>query len=314
MKNLVFAGLLFAVSPVLGQNAPTFDWKLRYVAGQKWTQTMKTRTNMTLITSQEKIAPQKIELETIQTLRLGNEVLTATPTGFRLKMSYDGLETHSEIRVNGKNQTQATLAETRKATEPIQTALIGLSLIVTQNSEGKILKVEGLEAMSRRLSQALGKMNANSPFAQDILSKQPAALREMMTKSANVALPPGPLAVGRGYSYALALPAIAPIPISVYGARILKKLDAQSATFDETGTFSTDAQTPLSISQKPKVQMRVDMSGQSSGQTLVDVASGRIQSSQILMRLSGNYTITVAGQKPMNSKMWAKSETVLESK
>ena len=310
MKKFVCAAFLaFSVAPALGQEAPTFDWKLRYAAGQKWSQTFQTRSTITQVLTPQKGPQQKLDMQTTQTFRMDNEVLSVTPRAFRVKMTYRDFNTILNAKVNGK--AMAIPAAAQNATKPITDAMRGLSFSFDQDPNGKISKISGLDEWSRRMKAAFKKSGV--PAVGLEFASSPKAMRDLMMKNANVALPSGPLAIGRGYSYALDTPAGFPVAFSIYGSRILKNLDEKTATFDETATFSSDG-VPQAVPGSPKTQMALILTGTQSGKTEVNVATGLMTRTDLLQRMNGTIRISEAGKAVMNSRLWAKNETTMTTK
>jgi len=313
MKTSLCFSLLLVAAPVVAQTTPTtpvvpakFDWKMRLTKGQTWTQTLKstvrTRDNAVDPTTKR---PSLFRTDASQTIGLKYEVVSETAGAYMVRTTYTKFEQNSTMQSGGRTLKQPTPPGLSKA-------FVGASFSLTMTPDGRVSKVIGLEdlvARENKYFETLVKTKAERDDLKRILPTAK-ALRESIIKTQSVALPQTPLAVGDSYSYTVSLPASFAVPVSANAKRTLRALTDDSATFDESGTFSVAPSKPVLSGGR---RTYIAMQGKVSGVTVVDARSGIMLSTHASIQIGGRVTVIDAKGTRVTAPIEATSETTLET-
>jgi len=298
MKTSLCFSLLLLTAPVVAQTTPTtpvvpakFDWKLRLTKGQTWTQTLRS----TIATSSGIPDPRtkkltRMESNIVQNIGYKYEVVDDKAGTYIVRLTYTTFDQTLAIKADGKPLPLPVTPDLSKA-------LVGASLSMTMAPDGHVTQVSGLEDLVARMKRILVSM-AKTPAEKAATTRYlptAATLRATIIKNQSVALPKMPLSIGDSYVYAISLPASMAVPVNANGKRTLRAFDTNSATFDESGTFSVAPTNALSAGNN---RAYISMNGTMSGQTVVNAQSGFLNSSRVSMHISGKVTsIDAAGRR-----------------
>ena len=253
MKNPLLLVCVALATPALAQTPtpePAFDWKIRLTKGQTWTQTATTRTRSVQQLPSPNGATSRMEMDIRHTFAFKNEVLEVTPAFTLVRSTYTRFDMTTSSSLNGKPQAVPPLP---------QPDFVGVSFTLKQAPDGRVLDVTGLEQLVAREEKLFDQI-AKTPADREALRRimpSAATFKQSLIRSQSVSLPKTSLTVGQSYSYAIALPALAALPIQINGQRTLRDFDGQSARFDESGTINV-APTQLSGPSKDTVVLTRD--------------------------------------------------------
>jgi len=310
--SFLFLPLLLA-APLRAQTTPTspvtpakFDWKLRLTKGQTWTQTVliTVQTNTSIADPRTK-KTSRVKSDITQSFAFKNEVIDRTANYYLVRSTYTAFDQKIQVKMNGKSVTQPKAPDVSKA-------VVGASFTVKQAPDGHVIEVSGLEDLVARQRKMFSSLTRNVAAHKAIERFLPTAatLRATIIKNQSVALPKTPLSIGDSYVYAAALPTSFPVPVSASGKRALRAFDGKSATFDESGSFSVAPSKPIELGGN---RTYISMTGQISGQTIVDAQSGLVESSRTSTRIRGRVTAIDAAGRRTSVPIDATSETTLET-
>ncbi len=271
MKHFLIC-LLFAM-PVCAQNttpAPStkFDWKLRLVKGQKWTQRFEL--NGTMFPDPGRSDAQ---FGIHQLLELHNEVLFANPRFLVLRATFSRFEEATTISAAGQHLHQPDRSRFTRA-------FVGVPFKIKQGVDGHVLEVSGLQVLAERGRKSLFASAKSNAEKKELLELLPDAdtLRSRVVLCQEFQVPAAPIARGETASYFLGFypSQIRERPATIN--RTLRFFDGKTARFDENRPRVPD---------QPKADGNSKaVAGAISGTTTVDVATGLPQS-EISIRLDG---------------------------
>lgn len=270
MKSLLLA-VAFCAAPVLAQTptstpAPKFDWKLRLMKGQKWTQ--KFELNGTMF-PESGVSDAQFGIH--QLLELHNEVLFANPRFLVLRATFTRFEEATTISAAGQNLHQPDRAK-------FTPAFVGVPFKIKQSTDGRVLEISGLDVLARRGRNLLSTLAKSE--REELLRFLPDArrLRDEVVLCQQFQVPAAPMARGETASYFLGFypSQIRERPATIN--RTLRFFDGKTARFDE---------------ERPRVPDQPKADGNSKavagaifGKTTVDAATGLPQI-DLSIRLDG---------------------------
>jgi len=310
MKTSILLLPLLLSVPAYAQPTPTapakFDWKLRLSKGQTWTQTLRSTVQFTTSMADPRTKKTShIASDITQGFTFKNEVIDQTADYSLVRMTYTAFDQKVKARIDGKSGPQP-------ATPDVSRAFVGASFSIKQAPDGRVIEVSGLDDFVARQRKMFASITKDLAARKAIERFLPTAgtLRATIIKNQSVALPKMPLAIGGSYTYGAALPTSFPVPVSVSGKRTLRAFDGTTATFDESGTFSVAPTKPIEVGGN---RTYIAMTGEISGQTIVDARSGLVQSARTTTRIRGRVTAVAATGHRVSAPIDATSQTTLST-
>ena len=242
MKLLIlFACSSLALSPVFAQEAPLsgapkLQWGLRLTQGQTWTQTVVTHAHSVqqLPVPHGGGKPSTLELNIGQTIGFKNEVVEVAPTYYLVRLTYTQSKTDTSFKIDRKSPPMPA-----KSQPPVDD-LVGVSFLIKQAPDGRVLDVTGLEEFLARQKKIMGDLG-KEPFVgaalRDLLPSDD-SFKKTIAQSQSLSLSRKPLSVGESYSYSTNVSVLKPLSFSIKGQRTLLSFDDKNALIAEGGTFS----------------------------------------------------------------------------
>jgi len=245
------------------------------------------------------------ESDITQNFTLRHEVIDRTANYYLVRLTYTAFNQKIALKINGKSGSQP-------ATPDVSKAFVGASFTIKEAPDGRVTEVSGLEDLVARQRKMFASLTKNVATHKAIERFLPTAatLRATIIKNQSVALSKTPLSIGDSYVYAAALPTSFPVPVSASGKRTLRAFDGKSATFDESGTFSVAPSKPIELGGN---RTYISMTGDVSGQTVVDAQSGLVESSRTSTRIRGRVTAIDAAGRRTSVPIDGTSETTLST-
>ena len=298
MKQFLIC-MLFAM-PVCAQNtapAPStkFDWKLRLVKGQKWTQRFEL--NGTMFPDPGRSDAQ---FGIHQLLELHNEVLFANPRFLVLRATFSRFEEATTISAAGQHLHQPDRSKFTRA-------FVGVPFKIKQSVDGRVLEISGLDVLAMRGRKMLFASTKSKSEREELLRLLPDArrLRDEVVLCQEFQVPTAPIARGETASYFLGF-----YPSQIWERpatinRTLRLFDGKTARFDEERPRVPD---------QPKADGNSNaIAGAISGTTLVDAATGLPQS-EISIRLDGRTLSADSNDKGYRSPAQEQTRITLKTK
>ena len=167
----------------------------------------------------------------------------------------------------------------------------GFSMLITQ--QGKVLEVEGLEAMYEQMLQAIDFQDAaaEQQFRQTLEQQFGEEALKQQMNGASFEFPLEPIEIGESWTTTTELTVL--MPMVIESKYTLRSVEGGLAELEMRSQVSSVANTgPVDFGT---IQVEYSVSGDQQGAVQVDLASG-LTNSQILQNLSGEMVMTVEGE------------------
>ena len=188
-------------------------------------------------------------------------------------------------------------------------ALVGSGFSMLITPQGKVLEVEGLEAMYAQMLQAIDFPDAaaEQQFRQTLEQQfGEEALKQQMS-GASFEFPPEPIGIGESWTTTTELTVL--MPMMIESKYTLRSVEGGLAELELSSTVNSSANAgPVDFGT---VQIEYSVSGEQQGIVQVDLASG-MTSSQIHQTLSGEMVMAAEGQT-LNVPISIRSTVEVES-
>lgn len=284
--------------------APTSDMvtlRLNLRPGQKYRMTQTTQMKITMVAPVEPGKPdQKTDTSSDSTSDIDYNVLYINRDGTaQVRLTYGAINVRSTVTTDGK-RTPVAQADTNSVMQALKGKVIEMQVSPT----GQVSNVRGMEKIWK----------ASFPSASTEMT--PAQQREMekfmkntfgekffasVMEQSGMSLPQAPVRIGGSWTHRLSL--TGPMPIVANLRRTLQSRRSGALTIAENGALSFgNASKPVSIGD---TSMQTNVSGNYTGTTILDEATGFVRSSQITQRLGGKMTFRGKGATPpMTMRMY----------
>ncbi|HEX9675168.1 MAG TPA: DUF6263 family protein [Anaerolineales bacterium] len=172
-------------------------------------------------------------------------------------------------------------------------ALVGSGFSMLITPQGKVLEVEGLEAMYEQMLQAIDfqdeaaeqqfRMTLEQQFGEEALKQQ--------MNGASFEFPLGPIEIGESWTTTTELAVV--MPMVIESTYTLRSVEGSQAELEMSSRVSSNANAgPVDFGT---FQIEYSVSGEQQGVVQVDLASG-MTNSQIQQTLSGEMVMAAEGQ------------------
>jgi len=207
----------------------------------------------------------------------------------KLRMTYDRLKMKMDAMGQVVNMDSSDPDSSNVASKAFR-ALKGQTVEVVLNPDGKVVKVEGSEEILQKLgADEMQKQAMKGVLGEDVMNS-------LMEQSFGF-YPDKPVKAGDSWTSTVTLKS--PYIISATSTYTLAKVEGKKAFIDIVGGLHTDSTSKLTVNG---IEMDLDLTGDVSGNTEVDIETGMPLTTTIRQTLKGN--IEVQGQKiPMASNI-----------
>lgn len=309
-------------TPVAPPVADKIELKPHWTAGKKYLQTVHTvaKTSQTI---------DKKRMDMTQDMTLGmvlNFKDVVAEGAANVELAYRSVQMTMHIK-NDAIQTDTTYdsqhppKKADPATAPLA-ALVGLKFQMKMSPEGKLLNIQGLDAMRNRLIKAMNVPPGNARATFEAMMKKQLsdeAMRKMIEKNSgftNTDIYPGkPVALGESWTRSTTFDTI--VPITKTTTYTLRDHADGVAHLDLGGKFALSTS---NASPTPSVKVAMKMSGNQTGNVDLRESDGLVTKMQSALRYAGTITSTgpdVRAPKKTVTKSWpiyASVTVTMESK
>ncbi len=280
------ASVLFCVSSAKAQDKVLLRMNLQ--PGQTFDQGMVMETK-----SSQNIQQKRMEMTSTSRFELHNEVLAVDADGnIKLKITYQRLAIKSQGTFDGKplpveNYDSKNSSKSKVVSEgsAALTRLVGLSVVETMSPEGKVLHLDGMDAVVQRIVSG-----TKNPQQRAIMQKTISHVLESTSKSSTQTVRFPEAAVGIGDSWTSVISGQAPIQISMKYTLMSSKNGV--ATLAMRSTFFPNPNAPTL--DMPMFKMKNNVSGSLNGVIRVDEKTGLAISSELHQDMKNVAVITAA--------------------
>lgn len=266
-----------------------FAWIIAPKVGSRWQMRTFTRTKSS------QVAPggagnkgTRVESVVLQRLVadydvLGRDQFGATTT----RVTFRDMNIDAKVKVNGKEQPNLL-----RNSNGLRRAVNGAHFTIKQAPDGAIWNVMGVEALQKRLLNAVAKGDAATRqqlqgVSQSLFSPQ--AVRKMMSQEGT--LPAYPIRAGESWAYGVELPVSLPVRSQIMGTRTVNLLTPDTAYISDDAVYSGEiSDSPLETGKGKGNRLLFNMSnleGGLLGTSRVNRASGLTMESTLAQRLGG---------------------------
>lgn len=264
-----------------------FVWVIAPAVGSRWQMRTFTRTESSQITPSADAT--RIQSVVLQRLVADYDVLSRDRFGATTtRLTYRDIDTDVIMKINGKTQPVPT-----RDMDRMWRALIGASFLVKQAPNGRVWNVIGLEALQKRMINAVAQ---GDPAARAQIEKMsraffsPDAARKMMGQSGT--LPAYPIRAGESWAYGVELPVGLPMRAKISGKRTINLITPSHVYVSDDAVYGgLTASTPIDFGNGTR--MAYDMSDLQGGllsTSRVNRVSGLTMESTLSQRLTGAMT------------------------
>ncbi|HMR82268.1 MAG TPA: DUF6263 family protein [Niabella sp.] len=213
--------------------------------------------------------------------------ITAEGANKRLNMTYDSLKMSMDVMGQTVNMDSNDTDSSNVANNAFK-ALKGQTVGVVLNPGGKVVKVDGFE----ELLQKSGEDEMQKQTLQGVLGEE--AMKNLVEQSFGF-YPEKPVKVGDSWTSTFTLKN--PYIISATNTYTLTKVEGSKAIISTVSSLKTDSTSKMTSNN---IEMLLDITGEVTGNTEVDIETGMPMITTVRQTLKGN--IEVQGQKiPMAS-------------
>ncbi len=275
------------------ETSDSFVWIMAPPVGSRWQMRMFTRTVSSEISpsfgGSKAAQSARRESTVLQRMVADYDVLSRDQFGATTtRVTFRDMTMDTSLKINGE---QVLLHN--DTNNPLLRAFRGANFTVKQARNGDVWNVLGLEAMQKRIINA---MTAGNPAARAQLSQLSRTVfstdsaRQMMKQSGT--LPAYPIRAGENWVYAVDLPAGLPFRSQIAGTRTLNLLTPDLAFVTDDAVYSgKSSDVPMNTGQSKIVYNMSALQGGLLGTSRVERASGLTLESTIAQRLSGAITV-----------------------
>jgi hypothetical protein len=274
--------------------------RLNLRPGQKYRMTQTTRAKVTMIAPPAPGGPvQKTDTNTTSTSDINYHVLYINRDGTaQVRLTYGPVSVRSTTTVDGK-PTPAAQADG----DPFQ-ALQGQAIEMQISPTGHVSKVRGMEKIWKAsFSDSSTEMTPQQRREMESAVKNMFGEKffEKIMEQSGMSLPQTPVRIGESWTQRLNLTGSMPLVANLRRTLLSRRNGA--LTIAENGTLSFGSPSkPVRIGD---ASMQTDLSGNYSGTTVLDEASGFLRSSQVTQRLGGKMTVRDKdATPPMTMRMY----------
>jgi hypothetical protein len=183
----------------------------------------------------------------------------------------------------------------------------GFSMLITP--QGRVLEVEGLEAMYEQMLQAIDLPDAaaEQQFRQTLEQQFGEEALKQQMNGASFEFPPEPIGIGESWTTTTELTVL--MPMVIESKYTLRSVEGGLAELELSSTVNSSANAgPVDFGT---FQIEYSVSGEQQGAVQVDLASG-MTSSQIHQTLSGEMVMAAEGET-LNVPISIRSTVEVES-
>ncbi len=281
MKSVLIsiAVILLISCPAYGQK--TYTLKFNPANGSKY----EVLTGMKTKTFQN-ILGQDLEFNMDYNIHMSYNI-AAEGANKKLNMTYNRLQMSMDVMGQTVNMDSNDTDSSNIASHAFK-ALQGQTMSVVLAPDGKVVKVEGMEEIMQRL----GADEMQRQTIQSVLGED--AMKNLMQQSFGF-YPEKPVKVGDSWTSAFTLKN--PYIISGTSTYTLAKVEGTRAFINTVSSLKTDSTSKMTANG---IEMELDLTGDVTGNTEVDIETGMPMITTVRQTLKGN--IEVQGQKvPMAS-------------
>ncbi|GAB3421463.1 DUF6263 family protein [Niabella aquatica] len=273
--------LLFLSGTAYGQK--TYTLKFNPANGSKYeaVTSMKTKTF-------QNVMGQDMELNMDYDINMSYSIAAAGPNK-KLSMTYNRLKMSMDV-MSQKVHMDSDDPDSSNAASQAFRALKGQTVGVVLAPDGKVLTIDGTE----EIMQKLGEDEMQKQTMKGILGED--AMKNLMGQAFGF-YPDQPVKEGDSWTSTITLKT--PYTISATSTYTLTKVEGAKALIHTASTLKTDSTSKMTVNG---IEMDLDLTGEVSGHTEVDLATGMPLITTTKQTLKGN--IEVRGQKiPMASNI-----------
>lgn len=291
------------------QSAREFDWKIRPAVGSRWMMRsfQRTQMNFKMPSATPRQPKMNLAVSSVQRFTADYEVLSRDDMGATtVRLTYREFDSSANTSINGK----VVKTPINNPASEINRSFIGAALTMKMAPNGQVWSIQGLDALNRRITAAVGRTSPQSAGAMaqvmgNFLSEK--TFKQMYSQNIG-ALPPHPLWVGDKYPYKIDFPfnmGAVNIGLKMNGERQLSARKDGIATIKESGTLDMDfgaaQNTNFQSGKTAAPPFKMKMKGEIKGGSLVDEASGLTREINLDMTLHGNIALPPNARAPKNA-------------
>ena len=279
-------------------NVKKIDLKLNLKKGQKFGMLMTTDMKVT-----QSMMGQEIKVSQLSTMGLNNEVLNVDANGIiSLKMVYTTMKMKMDtpagpIEYDSTKPEQDVNRPQAKMMIGMYSAMLGQELIMKINPKGKVVGIEGYDAMMDKMAQKMGALDPNAIKAmKDMLKNFMNENKiEQMSNGMMAAFPEGPVGIGDMWHDIVSFDI--GFPMDVDTTYVLKDRKSGVALMDVISKMDMGADDSKLI-EINGMKINMQMTGGMQGDMEVDEATGWMLRSKTNMQFSGVMKIAASPQMP----------------
>lgn len=272
------------------ETADAFVWVIAPAVGSRWQMRSFTRTQSSQI--MPGVAggqATRVESVVLQRLVADYDVLSRDQFGATTtRLTFRNLDMNLSVKINGKPQPVPT-----RDSDNLRRAFAGASFVVKQAPNGQIWNVMGIEALQKRLINAVAPGDSVARQQMEKISESlfpPDAARKMMGQSG--ALPAYPIRAGESWAYGVELPMGLPMRAKITGTRTINLLTPATVYISDDAVWGgLTASALIEVGNGNRVVYDMsDLQGGLLGTSRVNRASGLTMESTLAQRLNGAMT------------------------
>ncbi|MCH5599367.1 DUF6263 family protein [Niabella ginsengisoli] len=282
MKSLMIsATILFTTSVAFGQK--TYSLAFKPENGSKYDVVSSVKSKVA-----QNVMGQDMNINMNYDINMSYDILNEGANK-KLQMTYDQLKMDMDV-MGQKVTMNSDDADTSNDVNKGFRALKGQTISVTLNPQGQVVKVDGTE----EILEKVGGNEMQKQTMEGVLGED--ALKNMLNQAFGF-YPKKPVKVGESWTDSITIKS--PYTITSTNTYTLTKVEGKKAFINTVSTLKT---APGSKISSNGMEMTLDLSGDMSGTSEIDIETGMPMVSNARQNLKGN--IEVQGQKvPMAMNM-----------